>query len=418
MAGALLFAPVGCSRTPLLLATRHASGGDGQGGAAVGGAGGRSTTASGGATTVGDGGMDWAAAAGGAGDVAAPLDRAPDVSTAVTELEACRDAVIAQCERLYVCQGFDVGDCAQFAADHCPEYYFGPRTVRTAENVEACAQQIAAASCTDFLMGTATQCMLGGLGAAGDPCSGPSECASNLCTSFFPTCGTCAKPLGLGESCAGSGGHCASGTLCHPTSRTCVATPLVVAHAAAGEACDLRGNPPVGCTGDLVCALNARTGTAGTCVPLPRNGEPCLAMGDPIQCAAGLQCGPVTTDGGPVMMCGDLMPCGTAYCDASSFCYQTTAGPVGCRPCAGIGEACSNATGSERRCAPDARCANASAAGDGGIVYDGICVGPAQVDLGGACDGNTPCRSPLVCQAGVCARFDPATCFQTKDGGR
>jgi hypothetical protein len=412
VAAALPLAPIGCSRTPLLDGIQNASDSGGRGGAPVGGAGGTRTASSGGATRLGSGGM--------AADVAPPVDLAPDVSPAVAEYEACAHAIIAQCERLYVCQGFDVGGCARFAADHCPEYYFGPHTLRTAENVEACAELIASASCTDFEMGTATQCMLAGIGAAGAPCSGPSECASNLCTGYFPICGTCAQPLGLGESCAGSNGHCASGSICHPTSRLCVATPLVVAHAAAGQACDLHGNPPVGCTGDLVCALGARTGTAGTCVPLPRNGQPCLANGDPIPCAAGLQCGPVTADGGLVMTCSELAPCGTTFCQSTSFCYQTSAGPVGCRTYAGVGEACSNAAASERKCAPDARCArtsDAAVARDGGIIYDGTCVARVQVDLGGACDANAPCRSPLVCQSGRCARFDPATCYQAKDGG-
>jgi len=416
VAAALFFAPVGCSRTPLLEGIRGASGG-GQGGMSAGGAGGTSTTSSGGTSAI----TGTTASGGMAADAPPPADLGPDVSPVVTEYEACRDAVVAQCERLWVCQGFNVGDCAEFAAARCPEYYFGPRTLRTAANVEACAQQIAVASCTDFQMGTATQCMLGGLGAAGDPCSGPSECAANLCTSLFPSCGACAQPLGLGESCGGSGGHCASGSICHPTSHICVATPLLVAHAAAGEACDLRGNPPVGCAGDLVCALDAPTGSAGTCAPLPGNGQPCLTNGDPIQCAAGLQCGPVTTELWVFMICSDRAPCGTTYCDADSFCYQTGTTPVGCRAYVGIGEACSNATGSERRCAGDARCTrtpDASAASDGGIVYDGICVALGQVELGGACDATNPCKSPLVCPAGICARFDPATCSAPVDGGR
>jgi hypothetical protein len=54
---------------------------------------------------------------------------------------------------------------------------------------------------------------------------------------------------------------------------------------------------------------------------------------------------------------------------------------------------------------------------DGGIAYDGTCVPRGQVELGGACDADAPCQSPFVCQAGVCARFDPATCFLGRDGG-
>jgi hypothetical protein len=344
-------------------------------------------------------------------DSAAPPDGAPDLSAGVSEFEACRDAIVAQCERLYVCQGFDVGDCVQYAVDRCPEYYFGPRSLRTAHEVEACARSIRTASCTDFLLGTATQCLLGGTGAAGAPCSGPSECASNLCTDYFPACGTCAVPLGLGEACDGSGGHCSSGTLCHPTSRTCVAIPLLVANAGPGEACDLKGSPPMGCTGDLVCAPISRTGSAGTCVRLPRSGETCLVFGGVFHCATPLQCGQAGADGGLIWMCADRMPCGTALCDDISFCYQTDTGQLVCRPYAGMGEACSLSEGSERRCSPDARCTGGSAGGDAGIVYDGTCVARGRVDLDGACDGSSPCRTPLVCQSGRCARFDPSTCF-------
>jgi hypothetical protein len=374
----------GCSRTPLLSGVRDASSHGGEGGSTRGSAG-----------TAGDGSPDA---------VAAPFDQAPDPSADPRAVEVCRQAILAQCERLYACEGFSVGDCGQFAADLCPGYYFGPRTLRTVEGVEACVPLIRQASCTDVLMGIATQCLPAGLGAAGDPCSSPGECAANSCSGQFPSCGVCAVPLALGASCDVSAGHCASGTICHPRKRVCVPAPLVVAHAFAGEACDTRGQPLVGCAGDLVCVPDRGGGTAGRCASLPGQGEPCLAGGNLPECAPGLRCG--TSN-----QCGNPVSCGATECDANSFCYQPTTGPVGCRPYLAVGESCSRAIDSDRQCAPDGYCFMGPAAGDGGSRTDGICIPLRQIGEGEGCADDLSCRVALVCQGGRCTRFAPASCY-------
>jgi hypothetical protein len=355
--------------------------------------------------------------AGGTAGGAGGSDARSDAAAATREEKACRDAIVTQCERVKVCMGSIIAgmdsttaDCAQYAADRCPDYYFGPHTLRTAENVEACVLLLREASCTDYLIGVATQCLVGGRGAAGDPCSGPAECASSWCSSIFGSCGACGKPLGLGEPCGNGSAYCASGTICRPGTRVCVATPLVVTHAAAGEPCTLTGDPLVGCEGDLACV-------SGKCTPLPKQGEPCLTASPMARCAPGFFCGMSTTDGGRVNLCGYPAPCGTGACDRNSFCYDSPTVGIHCQPYVGSGEACSQATDSDRRCATGFECVVKTAFDDAGRVYEGTCEPQRnQVDLGGACDPtNAFCRSPFVCQAGHCVRFDPATCFQAKD---
>jgi hypothetical protein len=361
--------------------------------------------------TLGSGGAGGTAGgAGGTAGGAGGADARSDAATATREEQACRNAIITQCERLKVCMGATIADCARYAADRCPDYYFGPHTLRTAENVEACVPLLREASCTDYLMGIATQCLLGGRGAAGDPCSSPAECASSWCSSIFGSCGTCGKPLGLGEPCGSGSANCASGTLCRPGTRTCVATPLVVPHAAAGEPCTLTGDSLVGCEGDLACV-------SGKCTPLPKQGEPCLSVSPMPRCAPGFFCGMSTADGGRANLCGNPAPCGTGTCDRNSFCYESPTAGIRCQPYVGSGEACSQASDSDRRCAAGFECVVKTAFDDAGRVYEGTCVPQRnQVDVGGACDHtNAFCRDPLVCQEGRCARFDPATCYQAKD---
>jgi hypothetical protein len=397
-----LLAMVACSGRPLRVGTRDPAAQGGRGGASAG---------------DGTGGVAGRTDTGGAGRDGAPSDWVPDVSPALSADQVCRDAIVAQCERLYACQGFSPGDCAQYAADRCPDFYFGPHTLRTVENVAACVPHIRQASCTAFLMGNATECLLGGLGAAGAPCSSPSECASSSCSELFPNCGTCSAVLALGESCDVSAGHCASGTLCHPKTRVCVSTPLVVAHAPEGLPCDLAGDPLVGCQGDLVCVPTRSGGTAGRCAHLPRQSEPCLTVSTLPPCAPGLRCGPYVAGDVRARLCDDQQPCGATFCDANGFCNESGGQAGGCLPYAKVGEACSKASDSERICGQDSFCAVDARAGDGAPATEGTCALLNQLELGAACDSSRACRSSFLCQAGRCTRFEPATCFLPADGG-
>ena len=246
------------------------AGGSGSGGSASGGSG------SGGTTAHTDAGGDRVLLT--------------DGSAATRAEQVCREAIIAQCMLVNVCYGAAAdpsAGCAQLA-DRCPEYYFNPRSTRTVDNVEACIAFFKQATCTDVLMGL-TRRVPGGRQRCRRslPCSGVSECQSRSCSGYSPTCGTCGAPAALGAPCGAGAGSCVTGTLCHPATQICVPFPLAVAHAGAGEPCDLMANPPVGCVGQLVCVAKARTQSAGTCTAPPAAGQPCLD-GASTRCGTGL----------------------------------------------------------------------------------------------------------------------------------
>jgi hypothetical protein len=391
------------------------SGGSGAGGVdARAGA----TGTAGAAGATGSAGGGGAGGAGGAtvppdGGAGSSVDAAPDQSPSTRAEQVCREAILAQCVRLAACLGIGItqADC-EMQADRCPDYYFGPRSLRTVDDVEACIPYLRGATCTDIALGLGSQCLLGGTGPAGAPCSGASECASKVCSQAAPNCGTCGVPIAAGAPCGAGGGTCVSGTVCHPKSHTCVAAPIALAHAKLGAACDLGADPPLGCEGDLSCTPASSGQTAGTCTALPGPGEPCLnILGT--QCGSGLSCGLSTVGGTRKKVCGDPPLCGTAPCPATSFCFESPEFWLACVPYVTVGAECVRGEGPVGVCAPGTWCTNGGT--DGGTEYHGVCV--ALGELGAACDGATPCRDPFVCRAGHCAHYDPASCFAVTDGG-
>jgi hypothetical protein len=407
--GIALAAGTACTSKPAGMVTGDAGGGAGTAGGASGMAG--LTGAAGDGGSVGDGGID------------APLgvDGAIDVAAATSPTEVCREAIAVQCQRLAECFDIAAYGCDE-SAILCPGYYFGPHSLRTVANVQACIASIRQMTCTDLQMGFASACLAGGTGEGGAPCSAASECASRYCSEIYPTCGTCGPPLELGATCGSvASGTCRSGTICHPATRVCVPTPLAVTHARAGEACDLSGNPPVGCEGALLCLPAMPGATQGTCTSraaLPKAGEPCLDVSPAysIKCASGLTCGLSTADGGRTLLCGDPAPCGTTSCPSGEYCYEAPAVSIRCQPYALAGQPCSTgAPEGDQRCAAGLACTGGTRSGDGGSTYRGTC--NPRVSLDEPCDDVRLCRAPLVCQQGRCARLDPETCFLPSDAG-
>jgi len=393
--------------------------GGGTGGAGTGGGGGAAAagggTATGGAVSVGSGGMaGWGGTsgvdAGMAGDAADAA--ATDASLLARQDQACRQAIVVQCQRISTCHGLDSSGCAAYA-DRCPGYYFNPRSLRTVENVEACIPLLQQVTCTDLLAGLGPSCLAHGTGAAGDPCSASSECASGSCSGLAPGCGTCNPAAAIGEPCGANTG-CGAGQKCDATSRVCVALPAAVMHAAAGARCDLAANPPVTCEGDLLCLPD---GDHSTCTPIPGEGQPCAR--DTPQCGAGLQCDILPPGSPDTRLCHASPLCGSAPCPDGQYCFETSTVPLACRPYAKVGEACVTDSSSRayQPCGVSAVCLGQTSVpdGDGGIVMQGTCAG--YQELGAACGDTAPCRSPLVCRAGACAQYDPQSCFQAADAG-
>jgi len=194
----------------------------------------------------------------------------------------------------------------------------------------------------------------------------------------------------------------------------CVPVPAMVTHAAAGAPCDLTANPPVSCEGDLLCIKN---GSASTCTPIPGEGQPCSAYSPP--CAAGLACDTVPPGSTVPRLCHQNPLCGSAPCPDGQYCFESSTVPLTCRDYVKLGAACiaDSSSSAYRACAPGSVCLGVTSVsdGDGGMTMQGTCA--AYQELGAPCSATTPCRSPLVCQAGVCGRFDPESCFQPADAG-
>jgi hypothetical protein len=403
--GVCLAGSTACTSKPAEMGARDAAAGAGGAGGMAG------LTGSAGGGGIGDGGID----------VPLGVDGAVDVAAGTAPAAVCREAIAAQCQRLAECFDIAAYGCDE-SAILCPSYYFGPHSLRTVASVQACIASIRQMTCTDVQMGFASACLAGGTGEGGAPCSGASECASRYCSGIYPTCGTCAPALELGATCGSiANGACRSGTICHPATRVCVPTPLTVAHARAGEACDLSGNPPVGCEGALLCLPAMRGTTQGTCTSraaLPKAGEPCLEVSPAysISCAPGLVCGLSTADGGRTSLCGDRAPCGSTTCAAGEYCFESSTVSIRCTPYAMAGQPCSSgAPEGDQRCAAELACTGGTRSGDGGATYRGTC--NSRVALDEPCDEARECRSPLVCQQGRCARLDPETCFLPSDAG-
>jgi hypothetical protein len=352
--------------------------------------------------------------AGGGGATTSDAARGTDQASGSGEARAeqvCRDAILAQCDRRTVCAGLSYDECAGYA-DRCPDYYFGSHSLRTVENVEACVPILRQVTCTDYALGLGADCLAGGPGAGGAPCSSSSECASGICSVALSACGTCRAPGQVGDSCI-VGLPCAQGVLCHPATGTCVAVPAVLPHASAGQACDLGASPPMGCEGDLICVPTTSNGTAGTCTPLPTQGEKCFQLTHVASCAPGFACGIDRSDGLRTARCGNPAPCGTTVCDSTSFCYETPDVFNVCRLYSVAGEPCSNANYRERRCADGTICLTTT--GDAGD--QGTCATVVEVGAGEACSATAACKIPYYCSAGHCAKFDPASCYQPPDAG-
>jgi hypothetical protein len=344
----------------------------GAGGVAAGGAGGTGTGAAGGSATS-----------------------ARDGAVAMTPLDVCRAAIMAQAQRRAVCTGTSVQNYIEVARS-CPDYYFNADSNRTVANVAACLDTLAALTCTDIALYVFPACLAGGKGPEGAVCAYPSQCQSNDCPSGGTACSTCRAGIPLGGACTAS--SCPNGSFCNLGTGLCTDAHTIV-YAKQGQPCDLRGTPVVGCEGDLQC-LGPSSTYQGTCTAPAASGQPC--NGTNTHCAAGTTCSAAA--GSICLAAGD---CGAGLqCNAASYCSAGDGG-LTCLQRATLGQLCDDSGWAGLGpCLAPAVCSNAT------------CVVPTALGASGdTCDANNPCGRFLVCVVGTCQPLGSTCPTGSADGG-
>lgn len=191
--------------------------------------------------------------------------------------------------------------------------------------------------------------------------------------------------------------------------------------AAAGEPC----GPGIFCETGSACIVDAEQDGCGRCVSAPREGEPCLFVGEDERpgcwghsfCIEGRCRTRAPAEGEP---CSALGECGQEL-DCEGFESRET--PGRCERRWREGDACGeddlfSGCGDWYQCR-DGQCVADLSTGRlgaacvalndcrGGFCEDGICV--ERRSLGAACGDAAPCQEPYACTDGACAE-PPATC--------
>ena len=333
----------------------------------------------------------------GAGAAGGSAVAASDGAVAMTPLEVCRAAIMAQAQRRSVCLGISVQNYIE-VANACPDYYFNPDTNRTVANVASCLSTLSGLTCTDITLNLLPACLAGGKNPEGAVCAYPSQCQSNFCTSSGTECSTCRAEIPLGGACTSAASPCPGGSFCNLGTGLCTDGQTIV-YAKEGEPCDLRGTSVVGCEGDLRC-LGPSGNYQGTCTAPQGPGQSC--SGSNTICAAGTTCSAAA--GSICLAAGD---CGAGLqCNAASYCSAGDAG-LTCLPRATVGQLCDDS----------------GWAGLGPCLAPAVCSGEtcsvptASGASGDTCDANNPCGRFLVCVAGTCQPLGSTCSTGSADGG-
>jgi hypothetical protein len=387
------------------------------------------STGTAGSAVSGNGGSNGGAATAGsaAGGSSEPGGSVSSIGVVLgdTPAEACIAYAWASCSRANQCRAVNGINCTS-ATLGCPDLLFSPGATRTPQILKECAQVYAALPCEQVRTGALPACVTSGTRARGEECIHASQCTSISCTAASG-CGTCGVRANEGDSCAGGDVECpvgikcnsdtlrcenpvfpptpADGEACIPGSScqfdsfckedglggaTCTAKgkandscaqapcsfgtycgPDLVCKQtpALGQACGFEGSGLSGCDGRFQCQV-APGANSGTCVPLPKAGEPCVQLA-----------------GKPE----------SGYCnapDASLHCDQSTTPPL-CKEPGKAGDAC--VTINDCRGLAACECADATLS---------ACPVKHCIELHVA---NQPCTAPSTrchpafeCTAGVC----------------
>jgi hypothetical protein len=266
-----------------------------------------------------------------------------DAAASSRATEVCVAALKARMERLAFCQENTL-DYRSYAGT-CPDFYFGPDSNRSVEEVAGCVADLAAQPCSDVQFGIAVPCLNrpGKLPLDAD-CTFSSQCESKVCGFGFGSfdCGSCMSgPAPVGARCD-STIQCEPGATCDAKTRICVVMEGLT-RAAEGEPCNLDFHPLIFCLGDRICQNRK-------CVmPL-----------------AGIACGAVR-------------------CPQDKFCKDKATGT--CADRAGLGQPCDTSYSDDPPCLTDLLC------------FNGRCV--ERKAPGAPCDEND-CGEFRECVHGVC----------------
>jgi hypothetical protein len=292
-------------------------------------------------------------------------------TASVSADQACTDAANALCAKLNMCSALfvqivfgDVSTCVSRSHAPCASGLSAHGTGASPSTLEACAQAIPGASCTDVLShNTPAACkpLMGQL-ANGTACGDSSQCQSGYCNQGTgigqkSTCGVCGTQAAAGGACKVDD-DCPYGAKCN-TAQVCVTL------GAAGATCD--GTHP--CQGTLACK-------GGTCATPDAAGQACTVD------ASGQSCD--TNQG--------------QFCNLTNKVCQMigTAGP---------GQPCGFVSGGLVACTGAGLCKTSSTPGT-----SGTCLAPAAD--GASCDPlmGPSCLPPALCTGGKCTLADPSSC--------
>jgi hypothetical protein len=289
--------------------------------------------------------------------------------------QACADSAHAKCTRLQTCSAADVetryGDeqtCESREKRSCANALAAPGNGNNPTKTEACSQEYATWSCTDYLdtANVPAACkQASGSVADGAACAFAGQCASGFCA-IVPgsACGTCGAPPSPGASCAQLT-NCGQGLVCTFDTQVCVV------YAASGAPCG-KGAP---CGAGLSCVgADAATATMGTCqAAVAASGATCDASqktGPGCDRNLGLQCNSMSKQCATLTFGAGGQPCDDVNnqftpCSASGQCSTTMGGMAGtCTAAAADGAACDVMAGPP--CLNPARCVVGSGGGTAG----------------------------------------------------
>ena len=318
-----------------------------------------------------------------------------------TMLGACREYFRQVCLRRDRCTEQDESPdaCLANIDGACPDHFFAPGSARTADELYACAGEIANLDCDLVLRGVPPACSVAGTLPVGDPCISPVQCASRRCSGSAEACGQCIASVPAGSACEPAGDPCEPGYECDTGTLLCVETTLgPVAppdRVGPGESCIHDGN----CLWGQFCLDTDENANLEVCQAPREVGGPCTYDGgDPAErCAPGAYCDsanllcvaqpaldePCGYDASNVLI--DCAP--GLYCDLAAGTQGTcVARQAAGSPCI---DPATDLTAVVSNCLEDLRCNR-----------EGVCAPFALAEQ--TCVADTFCEPQTACVDGVC----------------